>query len=125
MTPARHRELRASLEERLEKQFPRATASPADRVRWLSEQLENYVERWLGFAVLPGATLRSLLAGDLFGSVEVGSSALDQEIRALPEAARARGQWIPLRTALENIRRSTTLPAPESLRTLLRDFLRA
>lgn len=123
MSPDRQQQLRASLEDRLEQQHPRATASTLARVRWLSEQLENYVERWLGFAALPDADLPSLVAGNLFGVVDVGAATLDAEIKALPAHTAIVERWTKLRHELQSIPQAKSKPNAEALRSTLRDFL--
>lgn len=40
---------------------------------WLREQLENYVERWLGFAVDPSLSMKGLLRDDFFLMLSVAT----------------------------------------------------
>jgi hypothetical protein len=122
-TPARHRELWSSLEGRLEQYLPRATSPVSARIRWLSEQLENYVERWLGFAALPQATMPGLLKGDLFAAVEIGAAVLDEEIRLLPGHAETQVRWTDFQRALASLRHPDARPTPDELRATLRAYL--
>ena len=121
--PARRRELRVSLEERLERACPHAITPVTARIRWLGEQLENYVERWLGFAVLPGATIPSLLEGDLFAIVDISAGVLDNEIRLLPESAGMRKSWTRLGQILLALRQPDALLNVDGTRAALRAFV--
>jgi hypothetical protein len=70
MDPGRRRELETLLRGHLAEQ-PDAGLS---RLLWLADQLENYVERWIGFGEAVPSPLRSSLEGDLFGMVEIGAA---------------------------------------------------
>ncbi|MBL9205781.1 MAG: hypothetical protein JNN01_11885 [Opitutaceae bacterium] len=57
--------LRSALRDRLETQ--------PDRLGWLREQLENYVERWLGFTADPSLSIKGLLRDDFFIMLSVAT----------------------------------------------------
>jgi regulator of protease activity HflC (stomatin/prohibitin superfamily) len=82
---ARKEELRNLLLTELEIQSARGRFDPGQRLGWLAEHLEEYVDRWLGFVALPSWPMSHLLRFDGFVMVEIGTEVLDAEIkRAAP-----------------------------------------
>jgi hypothetical protein len=74
-----------------------------DRLRWITKHLDEYIERWLGFAALP-ISPRALIQSDLFTMVEIAVDALEEEVA---QTAGARGA-LPLgeiRAAVEALRK--------------------
>ena len=51
------------------------------RRSWLLDQLDNYLDRWLGFAAI-GVPLKSLLRDDLFIMLVVGVETYSSEVMA-------------------------------------------
>ncbi|HEX8212747.1 MAG TPA: hypothetical protein VF584_21405 [Longimicrobium sp.] len=99
MDPGRRRELEALLRGHLAEQ-------PDDglsRLLWLADQLENYVERWIGFG--------EELEGGLFGMVEIGAALTGEEIRRAPHRSAAQGAWDEFGAVLSSIRAGTRSPA--------------
>jgi hypothetical protein len=76
--------LRASLLQELEATTQRENFRHIDRLRWLRDQLENYLDRWLAFAAVEIIPMKSLLADDLFTMVLVASETYDQQLAASP-----------------------------------------
>jgi len=83
------------------------------RLRWLAEQLENYVERWIGFG--------EALEGDLFAVVEIGARLTDEELRRAPRPSGVQGAWDAFVEAVPAIRAGAH-PRPAVLRELLSRF---
>jgi hypothetical protein len=94
----RRRELEASLHARLAEQPPPA------RLPWLADQLENYVERWVGFCEAFAAPPATQVAGDLFAMIEIGAAAMDRTLGPAPPPS-----WRAF-TATVNSLRSTRAP---------------
>src|SRR5262245_21900268 len=67
---------RAELEALLQREFARQIAEQnldsKRRVAWLLDQLENYINRWLG--------MKATVTDDLFLMIQVGAAAVSQEI---------------------------------------------
>jgi hypothetical protein len=95
---ARRRELDAALRTRLAEQ-------PEDlRLPWLAEQLENYVERWIGFAEAVPEPLAHQLQGDLFGMIEIAERVTGHEIGRSPLSAELAEAWRRFQGALAVLR---------------------
>jgi hypothetical protein len=98
MDPGRRRELEALLRGHLAEQ-------PDDsRLVWLTDQLENYLERWIGFG-------EAMLDGDLFAMVEIGAALTDEEIRRAARLPAVQGAWDEFSEILSGIRTGTQTPA--------------
>jgi hypothetical protein len=76
---ARIAALRASLLRELEIACPFVSTPSRARLRWLRNELENYLDRWLAFAAVESIPLKSLLADDLFAMVLVATDVCEQE----------------------------------------------
>ena len=119
--PDRVRALRASLHDMLEDETVRRGLDPRGRLVWLGEQLEHYVERWLGFAALPGVSPSAVLTGDLFAMVEAGVGAVAEELSVVVAAPEAPAGWQRFRAELAAVRTAGDLVDPQRLRGLLAD----
>lgn len=94
MESARRQALRASLAQRL------ATQPEPARLRWLADQLENYLERWLAFRSLGAASPPA--DDELFAMLELGCEAVTNELRrATPATATA---WSTLAGLVARVR---------------------
>lgn len=91
------------------------------RAAWLAEQLENYVERWIGFAEAMPAPLASQLEGDLFGMVEIGTRVMDEEVRRAPRRSALEDVWDDFTRVLSGIRTGAR-SRPAELREALSHF---
>jgi hypothetical protein len=88
-----------SLKQQLDEAVPEAGA--ARRARWLlEERLVEYVTRWRGFE----RQLGRVSFGDLFGVIEVGASAIDEEFRVARPPTTLELAWKHFRLALEDVR---------------------
>jgi hypothetical protein len=70
--------LRSSFQTELESEALRNAWDQSERVRWILDHLDEYIERWLGFSALR-INSRSLIKSDLFTVVDVAVEALEQE----------------------------------------------
>lgn len=102
MKPARKRDLKDSLRRELHRQSAVHCLSPIARVRWLVEQLENYVERWRGLCKVDSQAKR-LFDDDLFFMVEIGAEVVSEELRSV-EAPAIANRWHCFVEALAAIR---------------------
>ncbi|HEX8673139.1 MAG TPA: hypothetical protein VF710_14690 [Longimicrobium sp.] len=100
MDPGRRRELEALLRGHLAEQPDHGLA----RLRWLADQLENYVERWIGFG-------EGMFEGDLFAMVEIGVALTDEEIRRAARLPAVQGAWDEFSEVLSGIRTGSQTPA--------------
>ncbi|HEX8455440.1 MAG TPA: hypothetical protein VF647_25395 [Longimicrobium sp.] len=100
MDPGRRRELEALLRGHLAEQPDHGLS----RLRWLADQLENYVERWIGSG-------EAMLDGDLFAMVEIGADLTHEEIRRAPRLPGMQGAWDEFSEVLSGARTGTQMPA--------------
>ena len=113
MNAARQHELKASLQRELNRQAQERNLSSTGRIVWLVDQVENYVERWLGMRVaIPSTTLP--LDDELFGMIEIGAKAVSAELQSL-EAPAVGHSWRAFLAALAAVRVDNA-PAPERLK---------
>ena len=96
-------ELKASLLRELEIITKRENLAPIARLKWLRGELENYVERWLGFAVTDEVPYPSTLRGDLFTMVIVATEIFEDEISRGKELS-GKVEWSIYKTALARVR---------------------
>jgi hypothetical protein len=99
MASRRAIELRASLIRELEAVAQREASSQLDQLQWLRGELENYLDRWLGFAAVDGISYSSLLQGDLFIMVLVAAEVYEQQLCG-SSSKRGEAEWHQFRTAL-------------------------
>lgn len=59
------------------------------RVLWIMDHLDEYIERWLGFAALP-INPKVLISSDLFTTVEIAVDALEEEFAETAESLEER-----------------------------------
>jgi hypothetical protein len=109
MDDGRRRELEALLRGHLAEQRDDGLS----RLLWLAEQLENYVERWIGFG--------EAMKGDLFGMVEIGARVTDEEIRRATRPSGLQRAWDDFVEGLAEIRAGTH-SRPAALRESLSRF---
>src|SRR5687767_10551625 len=117
MDTSRIDEWRDSLRRQLDEQAARAGDLPVVKLQWLSEQMENYIERWLGFlAVTPR---RRKVAGDdpLFTVIELAAEMMTAEIQKLPMATPVVQHWQDFVRVLNGIRTRREGREAEDVRT--------
>jgi hypothetical protein len=118
-SPDRVRALRASLRNMLEDETVRRGLDQRGRLEWLSEQLEHYVERWLGFAAVPAVPESALMKGDLFAMVEAGAGAVAEELSAVVGATDTMTGWRRFLAELAAVSKRGDLSEPQRLRSAL------
>lgn len=96
--------LRASLLKELETTLPLPAAPPLARLRWIRNEIENYLDRWIAFAAFDDIPLKSLLADDLFAMVLIAIDVYEQELRRSSYAHRA--QWDRFVSQISQLQRS-------------------
>jgi hypothetical protein len=97
-------ELLVSLLRELAHATERGHFGPSDRVKWLGDQLENYVERWVGFTAALPVQKTSPANDTLFGIVEIGADVLGAELRGRGDHPGIKS-WQRFEVALEDVRR--------------------
>jgi hypothetical protein len=110
MDAARRLELQTSLQRELERHAAERGLGPTARVAWLLDQLENYVERWLGLRAADGSAIAPA-SDDLFGMIEIGADVTSGEVRAA-EAAAVMGSWQTFLTILAELRAGSSMIEP-------------
>jgi hypothetical protein len=113
MDTDRKRLLRGSLASQLEMVFPAAGLDRLGRAKWLGEQLENYVERWLGFWTVSSRRTPPA-ADDLFGMIEVGAELMGEEL-AGAAATDVVASWSNFLAVLDGVRHEGDTQRPENL----------
>jgi hypothetical protein len=117
MNPARLRDLQASLRRELNRQTQERNLGPAARALWLVDQLNHYVERWLG---LCASSFPSVFApnDDLFQMVEIGAEAVSEQLQSLESPATA-NSWQRFMAAWAAVRGARDPAAPQQLANAL------
>jgi hypothetical protein len=110
--------LRASLLDRLKE------ASGQDgftsRLRWLAGELENYVERWIGFGVAVSIAPSAMLGDDLTEMIDVAVEIIDGEAKGAP--AEAWAAWQEVRATLAKVRACADWSEVPALRAALKHW---
>ena|SRR5919108_823408 len=114
-------ELRSSLHSQLEAYAARNRDRPNARLHWLSEQLENYVERWLAFRAAITVGSRSPPQDDLFDVIELATEMLTVEMRQLPSTSQGAQRWQRFLEVLSRVRTGSNDSAAEQLRTTVEE----
>lgn len=104
MEQDRRMEMRDSIERALELETQQRSLDAHARVVWLAAQLEEYIDRWLGFCALPSLTMPALLQSDLFAAVEIGSAVVSENITRSHMRADAQSTWGIFLAALDEVR---------------------
>jgi len=125
MKPQRKADLRKSLERQLDHLFPGGASDPPARVRWLAEQLENYVERWLAFATIPAMQSPALLQDDLFAMIEIGTETMSAKLASISDVPETTRTWERFTEELAAVRNSFPKTDATRLRTAFQAFARA
>lgn len=100
MNEQRKQELKRSLEDALNAESALQRFTPRDKVVWLAQGLEEYIERWLAFCRASPAPMSSLLETDLYGAIEIGTQCLGDHLAASEPSQSVREAWISFCTAL-------------------------
>jgi hypothetical protein len=121
----RAQELLVSLQRELSAATAKGHLDPLGRRRWLLDQLDNYLDRWIAFAAV-GVSMKSLLRDDLFTMLRVGVQVYSSEIEIARGKNLETDEWqkfvalmsqvceshskamlAELRSALTNVRKAT------------------
>lgn len=127
MQTSKAEDLRSSLERELRAATERETLDSDSRRRWLMDQLDNYLNRWLGFAAV-GVPLKSLLRDDLFTMLIAGVNVYERELQLATHVCSERAAWAQFQTLLRQLqetRSKSTLPALRIALTSVRNALPA
>ena len=98
--------------DELQAALPTAAAGSFSRLDWLTQHLNLYVERLVGFAASPNVPVPPLVAGDLFTCVTLCAELLQAEIQMAPRSAELTAAWSHFQLALgevPRVRQSTTI----------------
>ena len=118
MASKRATELRASLVRELEAVSQREGYSQLARLIWLRNELENYLDRWLGFVALDETAISSLFQSDLFTMILVASDVYEQEL-GKGESKRSEAEWRQFRANFARAQSARSLDALVGLRESL------
>ena len=118
MASKRASELRASLVRELEAVSQREGDCQLVRLIWLRNELENYLDRWLGFISLDETAVISLFQSDLFTMILVASDLYEQELDKT-ESKRSEAEWRQFRVNLEHVQTARIRNALAGLRESL------
>jgi hypothetical protein len=119
MRSERSRQLQESLRVELEATTIREHLDSLGRRRWLVDQLDNYLDRWLGFAALGTISMKSLRRDDLFIMLLIGTEVYTDELNRVANAIAEKGAWKEFRSLLLAVQRSRDISSLGSLRTVL------
>lgn len=103
MDATRRRELRRSLEDRLEAEARERGMSPLERAAWVAEHVEEYVDRWLGLLALPSWSWSDVVQHDLLGTVSLGADLLTRELRQAEPSREALAAWAAFLATLDDV----------------------
>jgi hypothetical protein len=113
MNAARRLELQASLQFELERHAVERGLSSTGRVVWLLDQVENYVERWLGLRSVPAQTIAPP-SDDLFCMIEISAEMTSAELRAV-ESPPIAESWQAFLAVLAEVRDASNIIEPQRL----------
>ena len=113
MSTARHLELQASLQRELDLQTVERGLSSTGRVVWLLDQMENYLERWVGLRAASAQTIAPP-TDDLFRMIEVGADVTAAELQVVESPAIAES-WHEFLAVLAAVRAGRNTIEPQRL----------
>ena len=113
MNSSRRIELHGWLRHELSRQSRERNLSSTGRVVWLLDQVENYVERWLGNPQTAGAS-----SNDLFQMIEIGAEAVSAELAGLDRIGVAES-WHHFLALLAAFRAGATVEAQQLAKMLM------
>ena len=95
------------------------------RAKWLGEQLENYVERWLGFQTAFSRPRPPAGDDELFCMIEVGAELLGEELTRAGVTTDNQASWCAFLRALDGVRTEGGSELPSVLRGAVAGLRRA
>ena len=78
-------------------------SAKTQRLIWICERVEEYIDRWLGFCDLPIPSKASLIISDLFVMIGIGTEVLENEILTNGFLERTYGYLREFRNCLKRI----------------------
>jgi plasmid stabilization system protein ParE len=112
----------ASLNRHLGEEAAAKQLDGRGRVLWLSERLEDYVDRLHGFSVARSMDIASLVSSDLLRAVDAGVAVLDEHLPAAGAPEQAQTAWRAFKASLDDLRRNPNSGHVEALRTACERF---
>lgn len=104
MDPVKRQHLRRSLEERLTSTSIAQRYSHIQRLAWLAEHIEEYVDRWLGLWDLEGWSWPEIVEHDLFQVIVTACDLFTGEMAREDAAPDVSKQWLMLLSLLGEVR---------------------
>ena len=102
---ARRRQLRESLERALAAEIERRRMTPRERLDWLANHVQVYAGRVSSLAARADTSMKTLIASDLFTSVESAADAVRVELQRGDAPSPLSARWTPIEVALADVRR--------------------
>jgi hypothetical protein len=115
-------ELRGLLREHLNEESVAKKLDDYGRVLWLSERLEDYVDRLQGFSVALPANVAAVASSDFARAVVAGVSVLDEYLVVRATPAHVNSAWLELKVALSDLTRNPDLRHVEALHSASQQF---
>jgi hypothetical protein len=115
-------ELRGLLREHLRNESVAKQLDDHGRVLWLSERLEDYVDRLQGFSVALPANVAAVAASDFTRAVVAGVSVLDEYLTATDTPSHVNAAWLAFKATLSDLTRDPDLRHVEALRIASQRF---
>ena len=122
MNDQRREELDTSLRSELEQVARQEDFGPRDRVRWLGDRLDEYLDRWLSLCEASDATMDQLVNNVLFTAVEIGVDNLDKELQG--SLLTVDGSWRRFVDSLHALRRGGSRQDASRLRQRFSEWRR-
>jgi hypothetical protein len=115
-------QLRKSLLEALHAETQQNALSAHGRVLWLTDQLGEYIERWIGFCAIPSLPMPALLDSSLFRAVEVGAEVLGEAMQDWDATPSARSAWDTFTHTLADVRHASDRQQTSRLKETFNPF---
>lgn len=100
----RRQYLWSSLTERLASEAAEKNYTPLQRLIWLAEHVEEYVDRWLGLLELGSWPWSEIIEHDLFEVIAIGSDLLSKELARVDAPRDVYATWLLFLARLGEIR---------------------
>jgi hypothetical protein len=117
---------RQSILSRLEAERPASVASHAERVRWLAAHLDEYVDRWIGFAehpVIAEGPASQAFESDQFAIIGLAVELVGREMREHGIEDPGAALWDRVEQAHRDLESSRDLERRGELRSASSSFL--
>jgi hypothetical protein len=111
-------QLQHSIVQHLNEECRGNPGSP-DRIAWLLRQMEEYIDRWIGFCSVPELEMNALTGGTLFTTVDAAYEVLHSEVLAGQVDVSNLREWGKFADRLDAIRQSSD---KQDAHILMEDF---